>query len=169
MLNQKTLRKQKTKKKTFWETLAWTPKIRRIRKPKNLGETKKTKKNNSGEVLRKRGSSQESLRIVFLWFVCFFYVPKFFFVFCFFWFWGVQPRVSQNCVFSLFVFPWFLVLFVFFLCVFLSFMHIYQCFLVLIVALMHLPNIYENLWKTKTQAPWPPLLYIYIYIYKYYT
>ena len=37
-------------------------------------------------------------------------------------------------------------------------MHIYQCFLVLIVALMHLPNTYENLWKTKTQAPWPPLL-----------
>ena len=43
--------------------------------------------------------------------------------------------------------------FYFFLCVFLSFMHIYQCFLVLIVALMHLPNIYENVWKTKTQAP----------------
>ena len=37
-------------------------------------------------------------------------------------------------------------------------MHIYQCFLVLIVALMHLPNIHEHLRKTKTQAPWPPLL-----------
>ena len=47
----------------------------------------------------------------------------------------------------------------FFLMCFLSFMHIYQCFLVLIVALMHLPNIYEHLWKTKTQAPWPPLLF----------
>ena len=44
-------------------------------------------------------------------------------------------------------------------------MHIYQCFLVLIVALMHLPNIHEHLGKTKTQAPWPPLLYIYIYRY----
>ena len=44
-------------------------------------------------------------------------------------------------------------------------MHIYQCFLVLIVALMHLPNIYEHLWKTKTQAPWPPLLLIYIYFF----
>ena len=44
-------------------------------------------------------------------------------------------------------------------------MHIYQCFLVLIVALMHLPNTYENLWKTKTQAPWPPLLYFYLFFY----
>ena len=42
-------------------------------------------------------------------------------------------------------------------------MHIYQCFLVLIVALMHLPNIYEHLWKTKTQAPWPPLLFRFLY------
>ena len=41
-------------------------------------------------------------------------------------------------------------------------MHIYQCFLVLIVALMHLPNIYENVWKTKTQAPWPPLLVFFL-------
>ena len=42
------------------------PKIRRIRKPKKPWENqKKQKKNNSGEVLRKRGSSQESLRIVF--------------------------------------------------------------------------------------------------------
>ena len=153
MLNQKTLRKHKKHKNNSERLLLGPPKIRRIRKPKKPWENKK---NNSGEVLRKRGSSQESLRIVF--FVFFFCFPKVFLFFWFFWFWGVQPRVSQNCVFSLFVFPWFLVLFVFFLCVFLSFMHIYQCFLVLIVALMHLPNIYEHLWKTKTQAPWPPLL-----------
>ena len=57
-----------------------------------------------------------------------------------------------------FCFPMVFSSFCFFLMCFLSFMHIYQCFLVLIVALMHLPNIYENVWKTKTQAPWPPLL-----------
>ncbi|CAK9037238.1 unnamed protein product [Durusdinium trenchii] len=27
---------------------------------------------------------------------------------------------------------------------------------------MHLPNIYENVWKTKTQAPWPPLLVFFL-------
>ena len=151
MLNQKTLRKHKKHKNNSERLLLGPPKIRRIRKPKNLGETKKNKKNNSGEVLRKRGSSQESLRIGFFVFLFFLVFPRFFFFFCFsdfggssqeslrivfflFFFgffgfpkfWGVQPRVSQNCVFSLFVFPWFLVLFVFSyvffypLCIFIS-------------------------------------------------
>ena len=81
MLNQKTLRKHKKHKNNSERLLLGPPKIRRIRKPKNLGETKKTKKNNSGEVLRKRGSSQESLRIVFF---VFFGFPKVFLVFWFF-------------------------------------------------------------------------------------
>ena len=86
MLNQKTLRKHKKHKNNSERLLLGPPKIRRIRKPKNLGETKKTKKtkkNNSGEVLRKRGSSQESLRIVFFGFL-FFGFHKVFLVFCFF-------------------------------------------------------------------------------------
>ena len=133
------------------------PKIRRIRKPKKPWENQKNLKNQKNQFW---GSLEEK---------------------------GVQPRVSENCFFCFFMFFWFsqgffcfLVflilggpakslpeLFFFVFCFlkaflvlfwFLSFMHIYQCFLVLIVALMHLPNIYENLWKTKTQAPWPPLL-----------
>ena len=81
MLNQKTLRKHKKHKNNSERLLLGPPKIRRIRKPKNLGETKKT---NSGEVLRKRGSSQESLRIVFFVFFCFFWFSQGFFVFFFF-------------------------------------------------------------------------------------
>ena len=38
--------------------------------------------------------------------------------FWFFWFWGVQPRVSQNCFFCFCFLKLFLVLFGFFLCVF---------------------------------------------------
>ena len=75
MLNQKTLRKHKKHKNNSERLLLGPPKIRRIRKPKNLGKTKKNKKNNSGEVLRKRGSSQESLRIGFF---VFFVFPRFF-------------------------------------------------------------------------------------------
>ena len=157
MLNQKTLRKQK---KHSERLLLGPPKIRRIRKPKKPWENPKklkNKKNNSGEVLRKRGSSQESLRIVFFVFLFFFGFPKVFCFFCFSDFGGPAKSLPELFFFVFCFLKALLVLFWF-----LSFMHIYQCFLVLIVALMHLPNIYEHLWKTKTQAPWPPLLYIYM-------
>ena len=58
----------KQKNNNSQRLLAGPPKIRKTKKPKTLGKTK-TQKNNSGEVLRKRGSRQESLRIVFLFFV----------------------------------------------------------------------------------------------------
>ena len=153
MLNQKTLRKHKKHKNNSERLLLGPPKIRRIRKPKKPWENKK---NNSGEVLRKRGSSQESLRIVFFGFLGFFWFSQGFFVFLVFLILGGPAKSLPELFFFVFCFlKAFLVLFWF-----LSFMHIYQCFLVLIVALMHLPNIYEHLWKTKTQAPWPPLLII---------
>ena len=82
--------------------------------------------------------------------------PRFFWVFCFFSDFGGSSQESPRIVF---LFSHGFEFFLFFLICFLSFIHIYQCVLVLIVALMHLPNIYENVWKTKTQAPWPPLLF----------
>ena len=117
MLNQKTLRKHKKHKNNSERLLLGPPKIRRIRKPKNLGETKKTKKNNSGEVLRKRGSSQESLRIGFLFFLFFFGFPK---VFCFFGFsdFGGSSQESLRtvffCFFVFFGFPKVFLVFCFF-------------------------------------------------------
>ena len=133
MLNQKTLRKHKKHKNNSERLLLGPPKIRRIRKPKKPWEKKK-KKTILGKSWGKGGPAKSLWELFFLFFLVFprffwfsqrvffflFFLvfPRFFWFFVFFWFWGVQPRVSQNCFFSLFVFPWFLVLFVFFLCVF---------------------------------------------------
>ena len=161
MLNQKTLRKHKKHKNNSERLLLGPPKIRRIRKPKNLGETKKTKKTKKpilGKSWGKGGPAKSLWELFFLFFYVFLVFPRFFCFLVFLILGG--PAKSLPELFFLFVcFPMVFGSFWFFLMCFLSFMHIYQCFLVLIVALMHLPNIYEHLWKTKTQAPWPPLLF----------
>ena len=71
MLNQKTLREHKNAKTILRDSCLDPPKSEESENQKNLGKTKK-QKNNSGEVLRKKGSSQESLRIVFFGFPSFF-------------------------------------------------------------------------------------------------
>ena len=117
----------------------------------NLGKAKKTKKKQFWGSLEEKGVQP---RVSENCFFCFFWFSQGFFGFLVFLILGGPAKSLPELFFFVFCFlKAFLVLFWF-----LSFMHIYQCFLVLIVALMHLPNIYENLWKTKTQAPWPPLL-----------
>ena len=77
MLNQKTLRKHKKHKNNSERLLLGPPKIRRIRKPKNLGETKKTKKKQKqfwGSLEEKGVQPRVSEN-------CFFGFPKVFLVF----------------------------------------------------------------------------------------
>ena len=99
MLNQKTLRKQKTKNTILRDSCLDPPKSEESENQKNLGKTNQ-KKNNSQRLLAGPPFPKDFPRIVF--FFVFFWFSQGFSVFLYF---GGSSQESPRNVFLLFCFP----------------------------------------------------------------